>query len=439
MSLSNLPREILLDITDHLGDAGINALAHTNSQIYHLLNRHLYRRDVVKYRSKSLTWAAENGVEGTVQHAINAGQHFTPIPRSFNIALQIAADRGHVHLVEMLLQVDGINVNFRRGSLKATPLGLAAKRGHDAIVELLLAADNVDPNIGDRESTTPLHWACAMGHVSVVEQLLAQDSIDVNAHGTIDGYRETPLMVATRKRSVEVLEALLARDDLDINIGSDSGEYVLGLATSLGHVDTMKLLLNHPGIDPNFVEGDGRTALMVSMRTSTGPEAVQLLLDQEGIDVNIRNNWGLTALCEASVISCCSDLETAKLLLERKDIDVNLPDNYGWTPLFWACHHRCVALVDLLLEKDNIDPNPRDTNSGRTPLAYVCHGRFDGFDERVPSIVQSLLSHPATDPNAVDNNGVGILAGFINKHHNAVGSDGFVRQKIESLLRARIL
>jgi ankyrin repeat protein len=339
----------------------------------------------------------------------------------------------------MLLQVDGINVNFRRGSLKVAPLGLAAQRGHDAIVELLLAADNVDPNVGDRESTMPLHWACAMGHVSVVRQLLARDSIDVNAHGTIDGYRETPLMMATRKRSVEVLEALLARDDLDLNIGNDFGEHVLGLAVSQGHVDTMKLLLNHPDIDPNFVEGDSRTALMVSMRTLAGPEAVKLLLDQEGIDVNIRNNWGLTALCEASVISCCKDIETTKLLLERKDIDINLPDNYGWTPLFWACHHRCVALVDLLLEKDNIDPNPRDANTGRTPLAYVCHCRYGGFDERVASIVQSLLSHPATDPNAVDNNGVSILAGFINKYHNAVGSDSFVRQKIESLLRARIL
>jgi F-box associated protein len=48
MPLSGLPREVLLTITDHLDDADLNALSRTNSQIYNLLNQHLYRRDMAR-------------------------------------------------------------------------------------------------------------------------------------------------------------------------------------------------------------------------------------------------------------------------------------------------------------------------------------------------------------------------------------------------------
>src|ERR1700735_3387652 len=103
MPLSNLPREIVLDIADQLNDAGMNALAYTNSQMYQLLNKYLYRRDVTRAWSRSLIWAAENGVEATVQRAVDAARHLDPIPESFSIALKLAANRGDVNLVAALL------------------------------------------------------------------------------------------------------------------------------------------------------------------------------------------------------------------------------------------------------------------------------------------------------------------------------------------------
>ena len=434
MSLSDLPREIILEIADHLDNAGTNALACTNGQVYDFLNKHLYRQDVVKPESKSLIWAAIEGVEGTLQCAIHAGQYLNPIPQSFQIALQVAARRGHVRPVELLLKVDGINLNFTGGSLGATPLGLAAKWGHNPIVELLLAADNINPNVGDQRSLTPLYWACKIGNVSAVRQLLARDDIsfnairydntkfttplamacmnghvnvinlllakdgiDVNFHGGIDG--NTTLMVAVRKGLVEVVESLLARDDLEPNVVNNNGHHVLETAADLGSVHIVKLLLDRPDIDPNFVARGGRTALM----RAVDPDVVHHLLDHKGIEVNQQDHLGRTALYMAARYS---NLEVAKLLLEREDIDINLPDNRGWTPLLWACVNSTQELVDLFLEKADIDPNPRDIDSGRTPLAYVCHR----LGNRAVAIVSSLLSHPGTDPNAIDNNGVSILA-----------------------------
>ena len=79
MPLSDLPREIVLDIADQLNDAGMNALAYTNSQMYQLLNKYLYCRDVTRAwtLSRSLAWATKNGVEATVQRAVGAARHLS--------------------------------------------------------------------------------------------------------------------------------------------------------------------------------------------------------------------------------------------------------------------------------------------------------------------------------------------------------------------------
>jgi len=79
MSLSNLPKELLLNIALHLDDAGMNAFCRTNNEIYEFLNMHLYRRDMTDdfgygEPGESLLWGATFGVEATVKKAIAAGR-----------------------------------------------------------------------------------------------------------------------------------------------------------------------------------------------------------------------------------------------------------------------------------------------------------------------------------------------------------------------------
>jgi hypothetical protein len=103
MTLSNLPNEIIFNIADQLDDAGMNALARTNSQMYNLLNIYLYRRDVTKpWSSRSLTWVGL-GVEAignnTVQWVLDACQYLNILKiGNFHVALQTAADRGYIYL-----------------------------------------------------------------------------------------------------------------------------------------------------------------------------------------------------------------------------------------------------------------------------------------------------------------------------------------------------
>ena len=443
MSLSDLPREILLDIADHLNVKGTIALARTNSGLYQLLIKQIYRQDVAKSNSVSLAWAAEKGVVCTAQRALDASRGFNSIPESFHKALQIAAYRGQTQVVEFLLGVNGINSNFVNVVpaypfyLKSPPLIHAVERGHSPIVELLLSTDNIDPNLEEDCAFTPLVTACLGGDVSIVRQFLARDDIDFNRLNS----GLTPLLAACSKGRKEVVKLLLERYDVDVNLGGETaplleavekmksaevvkcflsradldlnnvvnshGQNVLKYSASIGHTEIVKLLLDHPNIDVNHQGGyERRTALIIASEASE-LDVVKLLLEKEGIEVNRQDRYGWTALCEAI---WRGRSEIAKLLLEREDIDINLPNQSGGTPLLWSIISResCPGLLDLLLEKDGIDPNPRGRD-GITPLAHICKSGGPGS----LATVRSLLSHPDTDPNAVDNNGVSVFAHFM--------------------------
>jgi ankyrin repeat protein len=231
MSLSDLPKEIILGIANFLDDAETNALLRTNSEVYHLLNYYLYRRDLTKPKPKesiSLIWAIKNENEAIVERVLAAGRDLGTIPESYQTALQLAAGQGCVHLVKRLLQVDGINPNFG-GRSQSPPLVLAAENGHSATVELLLAMDNIDPNVCEGpQSGSPLLFACRMGHVSVVKQLLARDDVDLNACGFY-GYL-TPLIAACHRHDAEMVDLLIAKDGTDVNLQDIHGNTPLIIA-----------------------------------------------------------------------------------------------------------------------------------------------------------------------------------------------------------------
>jgi ankyrin repeat protein len=70
---------------------------------------------------------------------------------------------------------------------------LAARNGHNAVVELLLQIDGVDAGVQDVDGRTPLSWAARKGHRKVIEILLNSGRVDVNVQDT---NRWTPLYYA---------------------------------------------------------------------------------------------------------------------------------------------------------------------------------------------------------------------------------------------------
>jgi ankyrin repeat protein len=145
----------------------------------------------------------------------------------------------------------------------------------------------------------------------------------------------------------------------------------------------MKLLLDHPDVDPNSSGRDGDTALIYVSRRGF-QDAVKLLLDQERIDVNLQNNLGETALSEAARFS---HIECVKLLLKRGDINVNISNMDGRTALHVACYSD--KILELLLEREDINPNALD-GYGDSVFTHFMNSR-DFIDSNVADRIESLL------------------------------------------------
>jgi uncharacterized protein len=92
-------------------------------------------------------------------------------------ALALAAERGHIELVKVLLK-NGADVNAKNLN-GVTALMRAAENDRAAAVKILLA-HHANCDAGDIINCTPLMRAAYRGHVDVVKELLAHGA-DANA------------------------------------------------------------------------------------------------------------------------------------------------------------------------------------------------------------------------------------------------------------------
>ncbi|KAN0070027.1 Ankyrin repeat-containing domain protein [Elaphomyces granulatus] len=363
MPFSDLPRVIILEIADQLDDVGVNVLLRTNRQIYDLLNRYLYRRDLKRTQSRSLLWAVHRGTEAQattmVQRAIVVCGHLDLIPESFHIALQASAKEGRVHLVELLLKVKGINPNF--GDSSQTPLALAVRGGHVSIVELLLAAANIDPNVT---------VGCFGDHIL--------------AYSTYYGHQKTAYAA--------IVKLLLDRPDIDPNVVT-ADAFRRPVLTWASAPALVRLFLDRKDIDVNKQDNKGYTALWRAA-CSNNFEIAKLLLDRDDINVNLSDMGGRTPLFHACH---CRHLSIVRLLLKKDGIDPNARDNDGCTPLAHACHLDCLAfgplpshlaVVRSLLSHPDTDPNVVDNNGVRV-LAYVIDNVTPRYGEKIESLLRT--------------------------------------------------
>ncbi|XP_068625670.1 ankyrin repeat domain-containing protein 17 isoform X3 [Battus philenor] len=135
----------------------------------------LDRKANVEHRAKTgltpLMEAASGGyVEvGRVLLDKGADVNAPPVPSSRDTALTIAADKGHIKFVELLLhRRAAVEVKNKKGN---SPLWLAANGGHLAVVEMLYAAD-ADIDSQDNRKVSCLMAAFRKGHTKVVKWMV---------------------------------------------------------------------------------------------------------------------------------------------------------------------------------------------------------------------------------------------------------------------------
>jgi len=162
-------------------------------------------------------------------------------------ALTQACNQGYAEIVELLLTHPNINVNLTQNQELHTPLVYACGVGSPKIAELLLKHPGIDVNLSGRDNWTPLMTACLVQNLEVVKLFLADPRVDI----TLRGHQDLDaLMLTCLLGNEDVLSALL--DHPNITECMTDNLY-LHLALNSDHITALKVLIEHPKMDPTKV------------------------------------------------------------------------------------------------------------------------------------------------------------------------------------------
>ncbi|KAJ3191773.1 hypothetical protein HK101_007427 [Irineochytrium annulatum] len=223
---------------------------------------------------------------------------------------------------------DCLAAMLERYSVPPTPLSREFERavnmGRERIVRLLVDSGRVDPT---RRNNVALSQACLHGHVSIARYLLEQPGVDAAAEDN------NPLRSAAANGRDEVVRLLLDRRGVDI---AAKDHYAIRHAVKNGHREVVELLLERGG-DPSL---DGCES--VTWAAAYGHvEVIRLLLDHPGVDLSAHNNRAIRFSAENG---CC---EMVRLLLKVPGVD---PKANKSEALRWASRHGYVEIVRMLIE-----------------------------------------------------------------------------------------
>ncbi len=315
--------------------------------------------------------------------------NFHAVDRHGNTALQIALQKGHTEIVEMLEREKFFTIRFaqlfaaiREGDVTKVQVWLenmggvnnqnrhgysalmaAVADGKEEIVEMLLAQKGIDLNAENERSETALTIAINKGNKKIVKMLLAQEGIDPNACG-----RPSPLETAVLRGNEKMLEMLLAHERIDPNY-QRWGETALMMAVERRQAKIVKMFLSHKEIDPNVQNEGVNNALMIAINRGD-EEIVEMLLAHERIDLSIQTKY-----YKDNALTKAAHKGNAKIfgmLLARGEIDINFRNDDGKTALRIAVCAGHTKIVELLLDK-GADVN-ESSQEGHTLLmsATIC-------------------------------------------------------------------
>ncbi|XP_010563986.1 PREDICTED: ankyrin repeat domain-containing protein 6 isoform X1 [Haliaeetus leucocephalus] len=257
------------------------------------------QQDVVAVLSERLLVAAYKGQVENVVQLINKGAKVA-VTKHGRTPLHLAAHKGHLHVVQVLLkagcdldiQDDGDQTALHRAAVvgntdviatliqEGCALDRQDKDGNTALHEacwhgfsqsakvLVKAGANVLAK--NKAGNTPLHLACQNSHSQSTRVLLLGGSrADLKNNAG-----DTCLHVAARYNHLPIVRVLLSAF-CSVHEKNQAGDTALHVAAALNHRKVVKLLLE-AGADASVVNNAGQTPLEVA-RQHNNPEVALLL------------------------------------------------------------------------------------------------------------------------------------------------------------------
>ena len=101
------------------------------------------------------------------------------------------------------------------------------------------------------------------------------------------------------------------------------------------------------------------------------------------------------------------------MLLKREDVSPGTAGASGRTPLSWAAWGGHEGVVEMLLGREDVNPNTADTKYGRTPLSWAARRGHEG-------VVKILLERKDVHTATLDNKSQTPLSLALSKGHYGV-------------------
>lgn len=200
--------------------------------------------------------------------------------------LHYAVDKGHVALVELLLEL-GASVNVLNNDMN-TPLHIASLNGYLDIMKLLIK-QGAQINIINKFITTPLHYAVDNKNFIMIKLLLAAGAL-VNE---MDDQRRTPFHLAAINGDQKIMKYLLDHG-ADIKLGNEGAYTALHDVVNESNFDNVKFLIEHGAIVDAQNNEERYTPLHCAVLNKE-IKIIELLLEN-GADVYAKDNDGATVL-----------------------------------------------------------------------------------------------------------------------------------------------
>lgn len=240
-------------------------------------------------------------------------------------ALHYAARGGHVESIKTLLGAGAKPES--RDKFGQIPLTLAAREGHLGAVELLMEHES-DISSQDEDGYTALLEASSNGHLECVQALLGLNpKRDLEPKDNTEGQTAHP----NPKLNLE------HKDNIE-------GETALGLATTEGHLEVVKLLVE-PGCDIYSRDSTGRTIVSYAVEYNE-PEVLETMIEH-----SCKNGCIRTHAAEEAIWYRCSWRDEGEAAIGNESY-LGKKDKDGRRVLSWAAERGDMDELRLLAKKD---------------------------------------------------------------------------------------
>ena len=289
----------------------------------------------------------------------------------------------HAKVVELLvLEMPGdldINVTHSQEHDR-TALMLAAQKGHLEIVEMLLKHPSIGIDMQEVNGATAILLA-VRGHFAIVERLL-----EANADIGIVDFQvgRSSLRCAAERNSVEIV-ALLLRHNADPSVKDREGGTAILRAVNRGAARVLEKMINH-NVDIECVDEDGQSLLHSAARNGYD-EIARMLLNEKILSVDVRDKCSMTPLHDASRYGKAA---VAAVLLEN-EADDTLEDQFKRTPFIVAWQYGQGDIMRMLTSTSLQQQSLIPLDDANLPIwAIACRGLTEPLASAIKSRPQDL-------------------------------------------------